>query len=367
MSAAGPISCACYNDLSVTNLSLATVSITLVRALAVAVERSGIVRERFLNAAGIDARRLEDMHARIPLDDYRRVVRAAYELSADPALGLHLGEQMSLATFDVLGHLTEHGTSLRDVFEMILRYSRIVSEGPRLQFEEHGDCATIRFDLPERDTPESRLASEFSSVAMLRLVRRFVGHAALPRRVSFTHRKPPHAAEYGRFFGGAERFSEEFTEIEIERAWLDQAPHCHENEMRGYLVARAELLLARASEQMSAAERVARWLDAQAELSQPTLAKAARDLGLSPRSLRRRLKHEQAQFSTLLDNARAAQAKQRLQDPQERQIQDTAYALGFRTASAFSRAFKRWTGETPKAYRKARVERIASDDAQRNT
>ncbi|HKP60151.1 MAG TPA: AraC family transcriptional regulator [Polyangiales bacterium] len=333
---------------------MTSVSIALVRMLSVAVERAGATRQHFLDQASIDTGQLEELQGRIPIDDYRRAVRVAYELSGDPALGLHLGEQMSLGTFDVLGHLTEHSNSLREALAMTLRYVRIVTQGSPLQLVEHGEFATIRLDLPERDTLESRMTAEFSTTSMLRLVRRFIGADALPVRVFFPHPRPAYHAEYTRFFGGSERFSHEFTGLKLPRSWLDRAPHCHETELRSYLLARAEFLLARSSGQMSTAECVERWLEAQAELARPTLAKVARDLGVSTRSLRRRLLEEQVQFSALLDRARAAQAKHRLKDPRQ-QIQDTAYALGFRTASAFSRAFKRWTGMTPTAYRDAQV------------
>lgn len=292
------------------------------------------------------------MQARISLDEYRRVVRAAYKVLDDPAFGLHMGERMSHASFDVLGHLVEHSSSLRGALQMAIRFSRIVSDGPRLALDEHGDVATIQVFLPERDTPESRLASEFSTVGLLRLVRLFIGDDALPRRVFFTHPVPAHHAEYARIFGASARFSQSITGMEIDRAWLDTRPSYHQSELRSYLLTRAEFLLAKATRAASATDRVRRWLEGRSELARPTLDVVARDLGTSVRSLRRRLQEERAQFSDLVEDARSMQAKRMLQEA-PLQIQEAAHALGFVTASAFSRAFKRWTGMTPKAYRKA--------------
>lgn len=328
----------------------------VVRALVAAVDRVGLDRARLLKEAGLDSLQLDDgqdIHARLPLVDYRRIVQAAYDLTADPALGLHMGERMSIGSFDVLGHLTEQGTSLRDALLVAVRYSRIVTEAPRLVLEEHNETATVRLQLPRDDELLLRLTAEFSVIAMWRMVQRFVGEDALPKRALFPHAEPIHRDEYTRRFGGRERFSQVFTGLEIERAWLDRAPACRHPELRGYLQTRAEFLLAKTDRDLSAAERVRRWLAAQPDLARPTLALAARELCTSTRTLRRRLHAENVQFSALLDDARAAQAKRMLTES-GCSIQDAAYALGFRTPSAFSRAFKRWTGVAPKQFRPAR-------------
>lgn len=324
----------------------------LVRVLVVALERTGIARARYLAEAGLETLKLDDIQARIPLESYWRAVRAAYALSADPAFGLHLGEHLSMTSFDVLGYLTEHSACLRDALSVSVRYARFINRGPRVEFNEHADSATLRVSLPETGPLEAQFASEFSAIAILRLMRSFAGDDALPRRVFFTHPRPAHAHEYVRLFAGREQFSHAFTGLEIDRAWLDCAPAFRDSELRTYLSARAELLLAKADRDVSTSERVKRWLASQPELARPTLDVVAHDLGMSTRSLRRHLHGEQLQFSTLVDEARAAHAKRTMADPR-RSIQDIAYALGFCTPSAFTRAFKRWTGSTPKAYRSA--------------
>lgn len=322
----------------------------LVRALLAAAERAGAESAQLLARVGLQDLQLDDAQARIPIETYDELVVAAYELSDDPALGLHMGERMGMGSFDVIGHLTEHSRCLRDALEMALRYSRIVSEGPRLQLEEHDGAASVFIVLPEKDNPARMLAAELSMVAMLRLVRRFVAERALPRRVFFPHARPAHHAEYRRIFGGAERFAARRTGIELPRSWLDQCVSDHNGDMRAYLQTRAELLLARVDREASMRQRVEGWLESQMELSRPTLLQAARYLKTSTRSLRRHLNDEQVQFSALVDAARAARARTLLQN-QRQSIQEAAYALGFRTPSAFSRAFKRWTGVTPKAFR----------------
>jgi len=326
----------------------------LLRALVAAVEQAGVERARFFAESGLDALPFDDMHARVSLDDYRSIVRTAIASSGDPALGLHMGERVYMASFDVLGHLTEHSTCLRDALQIATRYARIVCDGPELTFDEDADRATLRIGLPREELPEVMLAAEFSLTALLRLIQRFAGDDARARRVSFTYAAPAHRAEYTRCFSGREHFSEPFIGIEIERSWLDRAQLCRSTELRDLLQARAELLLAKYDQDSTAADRVKRWLATQsAQPTRPKMAEIARDLGMSARSLRRRLRDERAPFSDLVEEARALRAKRMLEDPRC-SIQEAAYAMGFDTPAGFSRAFKRWTGMAPSAFRSAR-------------
>jgi AraC-like DNA-binding protein len=336
-----------------TTATVVQISSMVIQALAAAVERAGHERSRFIAEAGLDPAQLSDMHARIPLEQYRRVVRTAYALSGDPAFGLRMGARMAMGSFDVLGHLVEQSASLRDALMVAVRYSRIVSEGSRLVLEEQSESATVRLLLPEDDGPEARLASEFAMTALWRTVQGFVGDDALPRHAFFTYSAPAHHAAYAEYFGGREQFAHAFTGLEFERVWLDRTRASVPSDLRDYLLTRAELLLAKANPEALAAERVRRWLAAQTDLVRPTLGLVARELGIRSRSLRHHLHAEKVQFSALLDEARATQAKRLLAD-RTRSIQDAAYALGFRRPSAFSRAFKRWTGMAPKDYRPAR-------------
>jgi AraC-like DNA-binding protein len=321
-----------------------------VHALAAAVEGVGVERARFLAEAGLAAALLEDSNARISLADYNRALRAALSTSGDPALGLRMGGQASTAKFDVLASLAEHSGCLREALQVSARYARIVMDGPRLELCEEGDIASVRCTPLCGEAPEVRLTAEFVMSSLQYLIRRFVGSAVQVRRVLFAYQAPAHRAEYTRIFEGREQFAQAFTGIEIERAWLDRAHAYRSPELRTLLQSRAELLLARVEQDAPAAERVKRWLAAQSLEIKPTMDTIARALGMSARSLRRRLHDEGAPYDDLVEDARALRAKSMLADPRL-SIQETAYALGFVTPASFSRAFKRWTGMAPSAYR----------------
>jgi AraC-like DNA-binding protein len=326
-------------------------SIMMVRMLAVAVERANVDRTRFFAEAGLDSMSLDDIHARISLPDFKRVIRAALAVSGDPALGLHMAENMSTGSFDVVGHLIEDSGSLRDALRATIHYQRIMTAVTGLELCEDGDIASIRVAFPDPEEPEAYFAAEFAVVGMLRMLRMFAGADALPLRAAFVCPEPAHRAEYTRLFAGREQFSQAYNGLDVERSWLDRVQLGRREELHAYLQTRADQLLAKADKSLPAAERVRRWLASQPANARPTMDEIARDLGTSERSLRRRLSDERMQFSELLDEALAGHAKHMLADPQ-RSIEETAYALGFSTPSAFSRAFKRWTGRAPTEFRR---------------
>lgn len=323
------------------------------RALVAAVEGAGVERSRFLAEARLVPAQLEDANLQLSPADYARVARVALSITGDAALGLHIGEQANTSRFDVLGHLAEHSRTLREALQVSARYGRIVADGPRLELSEDTDAATIRLTLLRGASPGVALVAEFSTTALLYLIRRFVGSAALPRHVFFAYPAPAHHAEYTRVFGGRAQFDHDFTGLELEASWLDREQLCASPELSALLRMRAEALLAQIEHDAPAAERVKRWLGAQKQAIRPTMEATARDLGMSARSLRRRLREERTMYSELVEHAQAEHAKRILADPRH-SVQETAYALGFNSPAAFSRAFKRWTGKSPNDYRTAR-------------
>lgn len=325
------------------------VSILMVRALIGVVERTGISRERFLAAAGLDPRLIDDGNARLPLGTYQRSIEAALAISGDPAFGLHMGEQASSAMFDVLGPLAEHAATLREGIDTMTRYSRLMAEGHEPRMHEDGELASIRFAALQGDFALTRLTAEFAMCALLPLLRQFAGHRAKPSYVSFAYPAPDYVAEYRRIFGDVVRFDQPWTELGFPHAWLDRPQLYQSPDLYSLLKTQAERTLGRLERTASLSERVELVLSAHSP-RQVTMDEAARELGMSARSLRRQLASENVTYGELVERSRILAAKRMLEDPRT-SIQEAAFALGFAAPAAFHRAFKRWTGMTPKQYR----------------
>jgi AraC-like DNA-binding protein len=325
------------------------VSIVMVRALVGALERAGVSRDRFFTEAGLDPLWIDDATRWLTLPEYMRAIEAGLTVSGDPALGLHLGEHVRPVMFDVVGPLAEHAATLRETFESIVQYARLITAGDQPELHEQGDLARMRFPSLRGNDVATRVTAELVMTALMPMLKMFLGATARPTRVAFAYEAPAYAAEYKRIFGGIERFDQPCTLLEFPRTWLDKAQPHRNPELFALLKSQADRTLGRLERDVPLSERIEQIL-ARQEAQWLTMHEVARQLGMSARSLRRRMRTEGVSYSALIERHRMNAAKRMLEKPNV-SIQETAYALGFESTAAFHRAFKRWTGMTPKQYR----------------
>ncbi|MEY4580998.1 MAG: hypothetical protein RL701_5701 [Pseudomonadota bacterium] len=321
----------------------------MVRALVGAVEPLVSDRSHWLAAAGFDPTLLDDSAARVTAAAYERVKRSALEASGDEALGLHMTGPRSGASFDVVAHLANHAATLREGLAAVIRYASIYSETAKFSLHERGETALLRMARRRSDATSTRLSAELAMTGILSLIRQCVGSNARPERVSFQHEAPEYRAEYTRIFAGTECFAQGFTGIELKRSWLDCTQPYKNADLYEALRAQAERELRRLTRDCSCAGRVEEYLLASEPAHLPNMDEVAHHLAISARSLRRRLQAEDVSYKKLLEHALTIHAVRMLESPGG-SIQETAYRMGFHAPAAFHRAFKRWTGTTPKAY-----------------
>jgi AraC-like DNA-binding protein len=326
-------------------------SILLVRALVEGVEQRGTPRERFLAAAGYEAERLDDGDARISVEEHDRLVEIAIDVTGDNALGLHMGEIANATTYSLVAHLIAYAATMRQAIDSYLRYHRILTDQSVFRLTEQGQSATLRFDVAPSTLVCQRFHAEHTLAGLFRLVQYFGGGSGI-HRVSFEHARPEHASEYARLFGGLERFEQPESGVTFDAALLDKAQFHADAEFYAALEEQARQRVSRLDERTPHKERVFQFLIECVTVERQDMNAAARALGVSVRTLRRRLHEEGASYSDIAKAALAARA-QRLVADVGRTIDEAAYLLGFSERSAFHRAFKRWTGMTPMEYRRA--------------
>jgi len=328
------------------------VSILVIRGLLEAFERANIPRERFFEAAGFDPARLDEPDGRITLAEFDAWHELALDLTGDEALGLHMGEMANVTTYNLVASLVAHAGTLRQGVEALIRFHRLMLDRPAVQLIEQDRTATLQYDIAPGNLRGRRFRAELAMTGLYRMVRYF-DRTARPHTVSFEHPEPAHEAEYARIFEGAARFEQSFTGIVIDRELLGAATLNQDREFHAALEAQAEKRVSRLARSMTYAQRVRELLIERGASTRTDMNAVAKALGLSARSLRRRLYDEGISYNTIAEGALATLAKQLLSD-EARSIQETAYTMGFSDPSAFYRAFKRWTGTTPKTYRTTR-------------
>jgi len=328
------------------------VSISMVRALVEMLEQSGVAREKFLGLAGFDLEKLEQRDARVPACDYGALQELALDFTKDEALGLHMAEAADSFSYDLVAHLVGCAATLRDGIETLLEFHALLMDRRHWRLLEESRTATLLYWVGGRSSRCQRFNAEFTMTAFVRMLRHFARRAR-PERVAFQHCAPAYSPEYTRIFEGSERFEQPFTGIVFDRTLLGCAPLHADAELHAALRAEAEKRVARIRRKLKFSDRVRDYLLERATPDRRDMDAAARALGISARSLRRRLAEEGSCYSVIVEESLAVLAKRLLWND-DSSIEAIAYTMGFSDPSAFYRAFRRWTGTTPKLYRSVR-------------
>lgn len=323
------------------------VAVCLVQAVVGELRRVGCDAGAVLAEVGIDAAALQQPWERVPVAAYDRLQRRALEVSRDPAFGLHMGEHASIGAFNLLGQMAMHSRTLGEGLDVLRSYHRIVVDvdPPALVYE--GDRARLVYSyLRSQDPLCNRMRAEFGITALFTIARA-LGRDEPQAEFWFEHTRPElpeHAAEYRRIFEGRERFEAAHTGVVIPRELLGVALPYQDASLYELLKARADRMLGEFAARSGLARRIRDLIVQEDEPPPLEMDAMASRLGMSERSLRRHLQKEGRSYAEIVGEARAEVARRLLR---HLTIQETAYRLGFSTANAFHRAFRRWTGQTP--------------------
>jgi AraC-like DNA-binding protein len=326
-----------------------TVSATALRPLIAALESCGVPRTSLLHAADLTDDMLAIPALRIPRPSLYKLCEIGLELGNDPAFGLHWAEQLPPRAFSPVADLVYYAANVRESMEALQTFHQLLADDINLRVVEAAAHVTFRcLPMVAVTLGAERLISELSMAALHRRIQAF-GAGSHFLHASFSYAAPSYKPEYERIFTGRVRFDQQHTELVFAREVMDAASPHGDAELHDALSAFCERRHHAMNQSFSIASRVRHVLMQTAWPRRAEMASVARDLGLSARSLRRRLVSEGTCFADICDAALESAAKSCLVE-RGRSIQETAVELGFADKAAFHRAFKRWTGMTPGAF-----------------
>ena len=313
---------------------------------------AGVPPPELLRAAGLDPLLLADPDAYLLHSQETRVWDEAVRLTGDQDFGLHLAEWVARSPedlFDVLTFAVRSCATLGEHYRLAGRYIRLIHEGIYLSLEEDGDVARLfHGHIPEQIGP--RHPVEGMLALTLLLGRWGVGAEFVPESVCFMHARPDRVSEQERVFKAPVHYGCPRNELVLARALLDRPQRHAELRLLAILDRQLGSLLSGLPESRRFRDVVKRCMMDELPEHEPIVAVIARKLHMSARSLQRRLQSEGTNFAEVLSDLRRDRALRYLQDPRI-SIGEVAFLLGFLDATAFHRAFKRWTGTTPAEYR----------------
>jgi AraC-like DNA-binding protein len=327
-----------------------TVSNLIVSQKVAAMGAIGLDTHRILGLAGLPAKSFEDPRGRLATEVCVPLWAAAVRVSGDPAIALRVGAALQAGALGSYEYLLRNSETLRETVVRADRFMKLMDDMARIVLVESDEVAVLRVHrVGGHPFPPHDVECLFSAV--LAFGRKEVG-AVRFCAVRFSHAPPTDPSRYERHFACPVRFGAEHDEMHLPAFLLEgRAPQADPNLGR-VLQEHNEYLLSRLPSDdpfvyLVRSKLVQRLRDA----NLPDPRWVARELHMSARTLRRRLQAEGTGYHALLDDVRAQLARQYVLERREG-FDAIATRLAFGDASAFFRAFKRWTGTTPAQYRK---------------
>jgi AraC-like DNA-binding protein len=324
----------------------------------------GADRQVLIERSHIDPNDLKDQDNRIPLANYMALLKAGIELCREPALSLLFGEAVKLQDISIVGLIGVAFENVESIRRQVNRYAPLTLDADdggtadAIEFVRENGDVWMKFTTEiYKDNPlltESGFARNVCGVralqASLSASMPSLANLQFPKAIRFTHAEPSYRAEYDRIFNVPLFFGSHMNALLVDKAFLNMKLPRTNPYLSEVLSARAEELLKSLEDSKTTRGRVENLLIPILHTGEARVDMIASKLGLSRQTLFRILKAEGVTFEQVLDELRHKLALYYL-NGKKVPVNQTAYLLGFSQPAAFSRAFKRWTGSSPRMAR----------------
>ncbi|HET6486154.1 MAG TPA: AraC family transcriptional regulator [Spirochaetia bacterium] len=308
-------------------------------------------KDALLRSVGVDPASIASPDAYLPIETYLRIQDGAAEYTGDPCFGLHTGEFVEPGSWSILGYMMMNCKTLGEAFEKSARYSRVIGNLIEGRAVIRLNRVKLVFFTPPQAPTMSRHCFEATFASTVRMMRTLTGVKLSPLEVTFIYPKPASISEYERILCCPVRFAQRENSMTV-AASIGRTPILAANPgLLEYFERYAQEFLLEMDRKSESARRVTRIILSRLDDEALSIAKVAREMAVSVRTLQKRLESEGVAFSDLLRATRERLAKKYLHENYS--VEEITYLLGFSEPSVFRKAFKKWSGVTPGEYRKA--------------
>lgn len=330
-----------------------TVSARAMGPLFLLMQRHGVELGPLLVGRDIDPRWLQDPDCRVPSQRIDGLWEDCARVSGLPDMGLMAAELARIETFGIFSYMCVTSPTIGDGIRRAVRYFAVLAQGVDYVLEEGAE----RFRLHLRDRSggfaSTRHDVECSLALPFLYMRRYAATPWTPTQVRFRHPEPASTEAHVALFGVCPEFATSDVFFEGDAAVLSLPSTRSDHALSTLLEEVSRHQLAQLRPWGEAREEVFHWVQQALDAGRrPTVAEAARALGTSTRALQRTLREAGQSFRGVVDDVRRARTEALLRRP-ELTITDVAFLVGYADQSSFQRAFRRWFGTTPRAFRAA--------------
>jgi AraC-like DNA-binding protein len=323
----------------------------LVRPALHAVRATGCDPSALVVEFELPATAMDDAETVLPLATMEMFFDRAAELAGDPWLGVTLAHQLERGTFGLVEYAVLSAPTVGDALQRLVRYMTLLNEVVSLELRRRGTAVVLEQRVPGRPRCLGRHPNEFFVAFVLKHIRALTHGRVRAQRAWLAHRPPGSAAALARKLGvvrvDVDRGS---NGVELPAAHMRLELASAEPPLLALLDRQAEHELALRASPDRLVGQVRAQIHAGLARGGTSIADVARSVARSSRSLQRRLAAEGTSFHALVDDVRGELARVYVREG-NRPLGEIAFVLGFSQLSAFLRAFKRWTGQTPTQYR----------------
>lgn len=303
-----------------------------------------------LLALGVDPRLAQEPDARIPYTAFTDFWQWLVQRTGDPAVGIRAAYLMPMAKFGTLGCTLRHIATFGEGFNLLVQHEHLVHGDLRTHLMVEGDRVRIMHRLRSAaEGPPPALDFFFATCTLY--TRSCVGSDIRPRAVHLRRQAPADTSAYERLFGAPVHFGMACDEIIFDASLVDRPVRTHDPALATVLGRHLGNMREREPGADDLLGHVRLQVRAQLHLGPPALEQVADALGFGSRSLQRRLRERGVTYQELVDATRREEALRRVRG-ETGILTGLAFDLGFSEVSAFYRAFRRWTGTTPAAFRR---------------
>jgi AraC-like DNA-binding protein len=327
--------------------NIPTASGGITRAAYAFAARARVPVRALLKRANLTLQQAKNARMRIAVRDQIEFLNLVADELDDEFLGVKLAQTVDLRELGLLYYVMASSRTVGDALQRASRYSTIINEGVQIGYRA-GKFVSVTFDYRGVARQQDRHQIEFFITILLRMCRNLSGLSLAPLRVEFIHHRTVPSAEIKDLFGANVVFACGADRITYPSSITGAASVNADPYLNALLVKYCdEAVTSRRKQPATWQVKVENAVAPLLPHGQARIGKIASELGVSRRTLARRLASEGLGFRTLLDRLRFDLAKRYLRE-RDLPISEIAWLLGYRETSAFNHAFKRWTGRTPK-------------------
>jgi AraC-like DNA-binding protein len=327
------------------------ISVAATTGLLEIIKNAGADPDQVLCRVGLDRAALSNMEGFIPCSVFARMLEEAARATGDPFFGLHFGERFNPKNIGPLTYVVLNSPTIAVADEHVARYFQLYNQAAKAFFTVEGQRAYLQSVLVDLDIRTPRQQNEYGMVIRLNTIRMMVGSQWAPIEVRFAHEAPEDVSEHLRIFGAPVLFGYSTNAFVIEREFLERQIPAADRRLYRIMKRYLEQVLAEMPPEDGLLASVRRGIAESMREGEPNLARVAKKMAMSPRTLQRQLKERDMEFKKLVENTRRQFALNYLKN-RRNTLTEIAFLLGYSDASAFTRAFRRWTGSPPSlAYR----------------